>query len=388
MWRELAEDLSTAGNEVTVLTGWPNHPSGVLYPGWKVRFRDVQRDPAGFCIMRCRHSIHSRERIAWRLWYYLTFSISSFLAGLTVRRVDVVINDSTPLFGVWTGWLLGKLKGARVLYSIMDVYPEAAAHAGLMRQGPAFRVLRFLDTRLCRWSDRILTLADVLKRQIVARGVEPSKIDVLPFWIDTEKVRPMPRDNAWRRQQGIAPEKFVALFAGTIGYASGAGILIQTAEELAERDDVLILVVGEGVLKAELQQLASHRELKNMKFMPFQPTEVLAEMQSVAEVGLVTLRADSGNSSVPSKVLGYMAAGRAVVASVPTDSDTARLIRDAKCGLVAPPDDPIRLAGAIQSLAESPERCRCFGQNARAFVMKHYSRVAVVARYMRAASAE
>jgi len=199
--------------------------------------------------------------------------------------------------------------------------------------------------------------------------------------VDTEKSKPLPRDNAWRREQGIAAETFVAMFAGTIGYASGAQVLADTAAALADRQDILLLVVGEGVVKAELERLAAERGLRNMRFLPFQPADRLAEMQSAADVGLVTLLPQSGMSSVPSKVLGYMAAGKPVVASVPEDTDTAGLIRRAECGGVTPAPDGGAMARAIESLADDRERTEGLGRRARQCAVESFSRAKVVAMY-------
>lgn len=381
MVRELAEDLSASGHRVTVLTGWPNHPKGVLYPGFQARWRHTERD-GRHRVVRVAHAICPKSSALARLWVYFTFAVSSLLNGLVLGRQDVVVSLSTPLLGVWTAWALARLWRGRFVNVIFDLWPEAIHNAGLVRRRhPLYRLARWLDTRNCLWSDEITTLGRGMRDQITERGIDPQRVHVIPFWIDTDRIRPMPRDNAWRRQQGIPPETFVALFAGTIGYASGAQMLVRTAEALVDRHDILLLIVGEGVAKDELQRLAAGRGVRNLKFLPFQPAERLAEMQSAADVGLVTLLPQSGSTSVPSKVLGYMAAGRAVLASATEDSDTARLIRQAECGLTVPAQDGAALAGAIISLADDRPRAEALGRRAREYAVEHFSRGAVVGMY-------
>lgn len=381
MVQELAEDLSAAGHQVTVQTGFPNHPRGRLFPGWRVRWRQTRRE-GRHRVQRVWHAVSPKTSAAGRLWAYATFAAGSLLNGPALGRQDVVVCLSTPLMGVWTAWLLARLWRARFVNVIFDLWPEAIRNAGLVGGGGlGYRLVRRIDTWNCRLSDAITTLGEGMRRQILARGIDPQRVRVVPFWVDVEKIRPLPRDNAWRREQGIAPGTFVALFAGTIGYVSGAQILADVAERLADRPDVLLLVVGEGVVKDELEALARDRGLRNLRFLPFQPAERLAEMQSTADVGLVTLRPETGLSSVPSKVLGYMAAGRAVIASAPDDTDTAELIRRADCGLVTPAQDPAALADAIRRLADDRALCRRFGNAARQHLLEHHSRSAVVARY-------
>jgi colanic acid biosynthesis glycosyl transferase WcaI len=381
MASELAEDLARHGHTVTVITGWPNHPAGVLYPGYTVRFREVINEPSGFRVVRCGHPIHRRDRLWRRLWNFLAFALSTFLNALACGRIDVVYNDSSPIFGVWTGWLLAKLKRAKVVYSIMDVYPEAALNAGLMREGAVYRILRWLDTFLCRRSDYVATLSEVMRRMILSRGINPERVGVLPFWVDPGKIRPVSRDNPWRKKQHIPSDTFVVLYAGTIGYISGADILLKAARILEGRGDILLLMVGEGPVKDSIQRQAVEENLSNMRFLPFQPAGELSDMQSTADVGLVTLLPGVGETSVPSKVLGYLAAGRPVVASVPEGTDTAGLIRTAGCGVMTEAQNPASLVGAILELADDPARRQDMGRRGREHLLAHYSRPVVVRQY-------
>jgi colanic acid biosynthesis glycosyl transferase WcaI len=317
------------------------------------------------------------------MWYYLSFALSTLWCGLRAGRADAVLCLSTPIFGSWTSWLLSRCKGARFIYDIFDLHPEAARNAGLIREGFAYRVLRWFDSVLCRRSDRIAALSEGLKRSIVARGVPPEKITIIPFWIDAERIRPGQRENAWRTNQAIPPELFVALYAGTIGYVSGAEILAAVAQRLQERRDILLLVVGEGPVKDSLQVDATSLGLRAIRFLPFQPEEQLNDMMASADVGLVTLLPQTGLTSVPSKILGYLAAGRAVIAAVAAESDTAQMIRQAECGLVVAPQDPVALADAICRLADDRALLRRLSENARGCLVERFSRQSCVAAYER-----
>jgi colanic acid biosynthesis glycosyl transferase WcaI len=269
------------------------------------------------------------------LLYYLSFAVSSFVNGLRQDPVDVVLCLSTPFFGGWSAWLLAKLKGARFVYDIFDLHPEASRNAELIRESSlVYRIWHMQDCLLCRVSDRILTLSATMRDEIIKRGIAPEMVKVIPLWIDTDKLCPLDRINDWRLSQGISSKLFVALYAGTIGHISGAEILVEVARLLGAEQDILILCVGEGPTKEELQRQAKVAGIQNVKFLPFQPEEDLALMQATADVGLVTLLPDAGRTSVPSKVLGYLAAGRAVVGSVATDSPTALAIREGNCGMV------------------------------------------------------
>ncbi|MCJ7544029.1 MAG: glycosyltransferase family 4 protein [Phycisphaerae bacterium] len=381
MIEELAEDFARAGHRVTVVTGWPSHPTGRLFEGWRSQFRRKQCDERGFEVLRCGHSFGPRTRMVHRLWYYLTFAVSSFFGAMTLGKIDVIVCASTPIFGSWAGRLLAGIKGARFNYDIADLHPEAMRTAGLMGDGPLYRALRAQDTWLCRRADFITTLSDTLRKSIEARGVDPGKIRVIPFWLDGQKVHPGDRDNPWRRQHRVPTETFVALFAGTIGYISGAEMLVEVARLLSDRKDILLLVVGEGPVKDTLQVAAAEAKLANMRFLPFQPAAMLNDMQATADVGLVTLRPEAGEHSVPSKLLGYLAAGRPVIASVHGGSPTAQTLHQGRCGVVVPPNDPTAMAEVIRHAADHRRELTKMGRNAREHFLRCYERQSSVRQW-------
>ena len=384
MVQELAEDLTRRGHRVTVVTGWPSHPQGALYPGWHSAWRRLERCPEGYDVLRCGHSFGPRKRLLHRLWYTLTYAVSTFVNALTLPRVDVFMWGMPAVFGSVAYGLLARLKGARFVYYVPDLMPEAIQTAGMISQGRAFRLMKAVDAWLCRRADLVTTLSENLRSGIASRGIDPAKIRVIPFWIDGQKVRPGEHDNPWRRQHGIAPETFVALYAGTIGYVSGAGVLADVAGMLADRKDILLLVVGEGPVKDDLQAAAVQRRLSNLQFLPFQPTDQLNDMQATADVGLVTLLPAAGDNSVPSKVLGYLAAGRAVIASVHEGSPTAQTLRQGRCGWAVPPQDARAMAEAIRHAADHRGEPAELGRNAREHFLRHFDRHSSVLQWEQA----
>ena len=137
-------------------------------------------------------------------------------------------------------------------------------------------------------------------------------------------------------------DKFVVLYSGTIGVVSGAEIMLECAQSLKDHPGIIFLMVGEGVVKDRIKAEAQYRGLDNIRMLPFQPREILSQVLSSADLTVLTLQKNRGKSSVPSKVLGYMAAARPVAASLDADSDTARFINLAGCGICVPAGDAKR----------------------------------------------
>jgi colanic acid biosynthesis glycosyl transferase WcaI len=295
------------------------------------------------------------------------------MAALVGERPDVVINFGPPLAGPAVSAVLARRFRARNVPVIYDLYPDIAVETGTIRNGLAIRAARAVERWVYRRSDRIVVLSEGFRTDLVeSRGVPPGKIRVIPVWIDPEAIRRTPDPLAWRREHGIPTDAFVVLYAGTIGIVSGAEVLVDVARIFSQDPGVVFLVVGEGRAKERIRERG--KGLSNLRFFGFQPREFLAGMLSSADVGIMTLLPGRGRTSVPSKVLGYMAVGVPVVVSCDADSDSARLIRDAECGAVAPPADASAISDALRKLKSDAAACRRAGHNGRAYLERRLSR--------------
>jgi colanic acid biosynthesis glycosyl transferase WcaI len=381
MTRELAEDLVEHGHQATIITAFPNHPHGVIFEGFRRRLRQwEQREPFG--VLRVWHTTSPKRTTLSRMAFYGSFAFSSLLNGLFTGKQDVVLALTTPVAGGLACLILSRLKRAKFVYAIWDIYPEAAVQAGVLRPGWVPNLMKRVDTWVCRKADRVVVLSEGFRRMLTERGLPPESIEILPIWIDADEVRPLPRMNPWREEQGIDEDTVVVLYAGTIGLVSGAQYVIEAACEL-RGGNILFLFVGEGLVREEIAARAADLRLENVRMLPFQPRERLAEVQSSADISLVTLLPGQGKTSVPSKVLGYMAAARPVVAGVELDSDTAHWIESAACGLVVAPQDVQALVHAVRRLASDPLTRDRMGQNGRRYLVKHHSKKAALERYRR-----
>jgi colanic acid biosynthesis glycosyl transferase WcaI len=382
MSEELAEELKLNGHKVLIITGWPSYPEGHLFKDWNAKFHKVVKNENNLKIIRVGHTFGNRKNTLLRFFYFLSFSFSSFVVGLFSGSIDKVICLSTPIFGTWSSWMLAKIKWATFFYDVFDLHPESAFNAGLLnKESPIYKIWYFQDRLLCKKSDIIVTLSNAMKNEIAQRGINIKKIHTIPFWIDTDRIMPKNRINNWRIKNNIQSDTFVALYAGTIGYISGVEILIEVSDLLKVNSKILILLVGEGVLKENLMEKAVITGCKNIRFLPFQSESDLSNMLASADVGLITLLENAGRTSVPSKMLGYMAAERPVIASVSNDSGTAELINEGKCGIIAGCQNAQSIAEAILFAIENPEKMEVMGKRGRQLIQNKYSRKVCAAQY-------
>jgi colanic acid biosynthesis glycosyl transferase WcaI len=379
---ELAEELARRGHQVTVAAGYPHHPYGRLFPGYRARLVSVEQ-PNGFRLVRGWHFINPNPSFLNRSLMMISHCASYLISSLKARRPDIVISfDGYPLLGPLTAALIARHYQAKLVSVIYDLYPDIAIEMGKLTSHNLIRLARHLELLIYRNSHRIVTLSEGFRRTLIReRNVDARKVAVIPVWLDAQDVRPLPRENAWRAQMNIPKEKFVVLYAGTIGLVAGAEVIIQAARQLAHEPNILFLLVGDGYGKEQVQLQSQDLGLRNVKFLPFQERAVLSEVQATADVSVVTLAPGRGRTSVPSKVLSYMAAARPIVAAVDDKCDTAELIRQAHCGLVVPPGRGPDLANGLLQYRRDAEQRSKAGEQGRNFYLKHFEKNVVIQKY-------
>jgi len=381
MVQELAEDLSRQGNEVTVAAGFPHHPYGRLYPGIEKGWvREENRN--GYRVVRGWHLILPNPGIIPRSLVMASQAAAFLISGRHCFQPDVIISYGPPLIGPLVSSRLAKRSKAKLVTVIYDIYPDILLETGYRLNPMLIRLLERLEQSVYRRSDRIVVLSDGFRRTLVeGKGVASQKVSVIPVWLDSRDIQPLDRNNPWRQEMGIPPEKFVVLYAGTIGLVSGAEVVLEAAEQLDHYPEILFLFVGEGQVKEKLAQKAGSLGMKNVRFLPFQPRERLSEVQAVADVSLVTLASGRGRTSVPSKVLGYMAAARPVLAAVDADCDTAKLVMEARCGLTVTPGSAEDLSKGILNLYQDAEGREKMGRKGRAYFVEYLEKDRVLSQY-------
>jgi colanic acid biosynthesis glycosyl transferase WcaI len=385
MSEQLARHLAEHGWSVLVSVGLPHHPSGRLYPGmrWRVRRRVVD---AGVTVVRSGHVLHPGRSVLVRSSVLASQALATGIGALADGPADVVLVVGPPLVGPLVGAAVAAIHGAKLVNVIYDIYPDVAVETGKLRRPSLIAAARLAERLQYRLSDRTIVLSEGFKRTMIAKGLPADSIRVVPVWLDPDEIRPGPRLNRWREEQGIPPEKRVVLYAGTIGLVSGAEVVAEAAARLRSRADVLFLFVGEGAVRDQVERSCRDAHLPNVRFLPFQPRERLPEVQATADIGLVTLAPGRGRTSVPSKVVGYMAAGRPVLAAVDADSDTAEEVRRSDGGRVVAPADPAALAATVEQMLADDDRLREQGTLARIHFERTYARDTVLAVYERALS--
>ncbi len=249
---ELATDLVKHGHQVSIVTGAPNYPYGRVFNGYRNWFYHVETLD-GVRVIRTWSYISPSKKLWARLLHYGSYSVTAFYGGLAAGRPDVLISFSPPLPLGLSAWLLSRIWRVPWVLQLEDLYPDAAIAAGVMKNKKIIRLFLWMERFLYERSHHISVISESFRKTLLAKKVSNSKIELIPVWADPEEVRPLPKENSFRHDHGLA-DKFVVMYAGNMGLTSCLEDILQAAEILREQTEIQFVIVGEGVKKERWKQ--------------------------------------------------------------------------------------------------------------------------------------
>lgn len=383
---ELAHHWSQAGHEVSVLTGFPNHPTGVVPPEWRARLeRFTYHEKIGRAdVYRTWLWPLPNRKSHERMRNYASFCFSAALRGLTLPRPDVIIATSPQLLVGLSGWWLAFSRQIPFVLEVRDLWPESLAAVGVSGEGSLLHhALAKLARFLYDHSDRIVVVSAAFKDRLIANWRVPAeKIFVVENGVEADTFRPDAGLAQNLRQQLGLEAKFVASYIGTIGNAHGLETLLDAADTLQHQNpDVVFLLVGEGAEKARIQDAAQSRRLTNVRFLDQQLRERIPAFISASDACLVLLRkTDIFKTVIPTKMLEFMSCARPVILGV--EGQACQIVEQARAGLAIEPENAAALVEAIGQLHSDPKRGAAFGQNGRNYILENFSRAHTAEKYI------
>ncbi|MBI2238761.1 MAG: glycosyltransferase family 4 protein [Actinobacteria bacterium] len=376
----LATGLVERGHELTVLTAMPHYGAGRVYEGYGGRAVMVEHRP-GMRVVRL--GLYVPKRPDWTLGKVLSwasFNVAATPVAALLGRHDVAMTLPPPYTLGLTQLVVKVLRGIPYVYNVQDVYPDVAVQQGLVRDPRIVRALRAVEDTIYRHAALVTVISADIRDNLLAKGVPPGRVEVVPNCFETELVTPEPRENEFAARHGLSG-RLVAMYAGNVGDSLGVESLCDAMRMLASRDDILFAVAGRGTALPRLRAMCEEARLPNVRFLPFQDRSTLSKLYASSDVQLMLQRRGLSQSSTPTKLLTIMSSGRPVIASVDVNSAGADVVRQATAGTVVEAEKPEMLADAIRALAANDALRAELGRAAREYVVRHYSKQAVAERY-------
>ncbi len=370
----LADSLKQMGHEITVVTCFPSYNLTEIPFQYRRGFL-MTEVLENITIKRIRIPKFSRTNKIARGLEHFVFGL--FLSGVTLflAKADATMVFSPPLPLPWLIELVGKSKRMPVIVNIQDLFPLEAVELGVLKNRTLIRFFERMEHQVYRHADAVTVHSPGNKDHVINQGGSENKVHVVYNWVDTEFIHPSPKLNDFSQKYELG-DRFIVSYAGTMGWAQDMGTIISCADRLRDQTNIQIVLVGDGVEKEKSQAKAVELGLTNIKWLPMQPLTIYPDILASSDISLINLHPELHTPVVPSKLLSIMAAGRAVVASLPAESDARKIIDDADCGICVNAGDGEALAEAIRKLESNRKLSNEMGKRGRDYIVAHFSRQA------------
>jgi glycosyltransferase involved in cell wall biosynthesis len=344
---EHCKDWVKSGVEVTVITCAPNFPQGKVYKGYKNRL--VSKETIeGIKVVRVWTYMSPNKGKIKRSLDFISFSLSSFLAGLFIKT-DLIVATSPQILAAFSGSCLSFVKRKPWVMEVRDLWPASVALVGEINAGKLLRFLFWLELKLYNSAKRIVVVTDSFRGNIISKGIEAKKIYVIKNGVNFDLYKNQPVDFELKSMLGL-DGKFVFGYVGTHGLSHSLDFILNCVARVQEADSHF-LFIGSGAKKKELKLQAEQLALKNITFLEQVEKAEVWRYISLIDVMLVPLRKDElFETVIPSKIFETAAMCTPILLGV--DGEARKLIEDYNAGYYFEPENEEAFLKALQKLRE------------------------------------
>ena len=378
----LVDQWVKQGHQIEVITSLPWYEKHEIENHWKGKlFRREEKESV--TVTRLHPFPQDKNKLFQRLMSFLAFSFLAVITSLSKRGpFDAVVALSPPLTLGTVGKVAAVRHRCKLILNLQDIFPDVAVTLGKIKSRSSIKVLEKFEKFTYNGSDAITVLSKDLEENVnkkIDRKKNPPQIAVIPNFLISSSIKPQDRLTNYREEHQLG-EKFVVMYAGNLGNSQSFELITKAAKKHEERDDIVYVINGGGVMSNQLKQQAN--VLKNLVVIDYQPVERLSEVLATADLHLVPLRTGLGDVSVPSKIYSIFAAGRPVIASVDSGTEIERIVAESEGGIAVPPDDFDSFIFALESLIENSGLLKEMGNKATVWLENCYSSKTIADDYL------
>lgn len=317
--------------------------------------RKYEETNDGYVVIHRFPMFREKRNPLQRAFRYLCCGVAQYFICSKERNIDIVHSGSTPPTQGALSALIAKRLSRKLnrkipfVYNLQDIFPDSMVNAGMTRKGSfIWKIGRKMEDYTYRNADKIIVISESFKRNIMEKGVPEEKIVIVPNWIDLQRVQPVKKENNTLFDElSINKDCFNVVYAGNIGEAQGADVILEAARKLEDNENIHFIIFGGGSQFEEIKNIID--SYRNVSLFALLPQDRVSEVYSLGDVALITCKPGTGKAGLPSKTWSIMACNTPIIASFDVESDLAEIIRTANAGCVVEPGDADELVEAINN---------------------------------------
>ena len=366
---ELAKALVQKGHTITIIASAVSYLTGQTGKE-KTSWKTIETLEQGITLIRVYTYPALHRSFVHRVISFFSFMLTSFIAGLGVKGVDLIWGTSPPIFQGFTAWLAARLKRAVFVFEVRDLWPAFAIAVGVLKNPALIRLSLWLESFLYSQADTVIVNSPGYIEHVRLKGAK--QIELIPNATDPDMFVDRGLKSAFDWGEDLEG-KFICLYAGAHGLSNDLEVILDSANTLKKNRDIVFIMVGDGKEKPALQQKAREFDLKNVIFLPPVPKEQMMGVITGSDACIAILKPiELYKTTYPNKVFDYMAAEKPVILAI--DGVIREVIENANAGIFVPPGDSVRMAEAILYLKNNPQEAVKMGMNGRKYVIENFNR--------------
>lgn len=369
---ELTQFLAERGHDVTVVSGETGYMQRNMPTlPWYRRIVRRERDGKVNVVRTYTYSELHRSYLG-RLLSFISFSLSCPLGLFTVSKPDVVLASSPPIFPMFPAWLICKLRRIPFVIEVRDLWPASAVQMGILKNRQLIGIMAWMERLLYNKAEKIVALTEGIREDICARGWPKCKVELVTCGVDFDKLYPDALGAESIRSKYGWQDKKIIMYFGALGEANNLPVTIRTAQRLQSRQDIVFVLIGDGMKRVETEKQVAALGLRNVLVLPPVPKDDARLYINSADLCLVTLRdIPLFDGAIPTKLIDYMACGKAVLCGIRGEAE--RIVVDAGAGAMFEPDNDEQLSELVGELLEDTARVERMGAGGLAYVQSRFA---------------
>ena len=387
LYKDIAKAFKEHGFEVVVLTTTPHYnivPEELIKQPLKKKFFGFYYE-SNFNGVKVLHIPQKKfKSTLLRIVGFIFWHLMALVLGLGQRNINAILSPSPPLTIGFVNLIIGKIKKAKVVYNVQEIYPDFLIEKGGLKSKPIIRILKWLERFVYNKSDAVTTIDQIFYDTVIERFENKSKLHIIPNFVDTDLYHPLSYssliiDNSLFK----ANNNLKLMYAGNVGHAQDWYPLIETAKKM-KNDPIDFYVIGEGVMKKYIEDQKKEYSLENLYILPYQPREMMPQLLAFADLQYIFMSKEMEGHGFPSKVYTIMACGKPMLICSGDNTPIVNFLKDLNCAEIISTADLSEKVAHIEKFLKTAteEKLRILGSNGLKTIENHYTKQVVTKKYV------